>query len=133
MITLSDGTTTLTLNPDLYWSDEFARAPVQQTKEVSLTGAAIIQSAALLNGMPITLQPPDDTSAWTKRPDVEQLRNWAAVAGQTLTLTLRGTARQVVFRHEDSSGALSVTPIRYLRDTDNADESYLCTIRFTEI
>jgi hypothetical protein len=133
MISLSDGTTTLTLNPDLYWADEFARGQVQQTKELSLTGAAIIQSAALTNGLPITLQPPDDASAWTPRAGIEQLRNWAAVAGQELTLTLRSTARQVVFRHEDSNGPLSVTPIRYLRDTDNADEFYLCTIRFTEI
>ena len=32
-LTLADDTTTLTLNPDLYWSDENSWHPVQQTVE----------------------------------------------------------------------------------------------------
>jgi hypothetical protein len=38
-ITLSDGTTTLTLNPDLYWADENDWSPVQQSVETTITGA----------------------------------------------------------------------------------------------
>ena len=130
MITLSDGTTTLELNPDLFWSDELTWNPVRQTDERTVTGALLISSALLIAGRPITLEPEDDSSAWMSRAVVEDLRNWAAVPGQELTLTLRGQGYAVIFRHQD--GGLTARPVAHFNDADGADW-YLCTIRLQEI
>ena len=62
-ITLSDGTTTLALHPDLYWSDEHNWFPVEQTAQRTITGALIVSVATRLAGRPVTLQPEDDRSA----------------------------------------------------------------------
>ena len=130
MITLTDGTTTLTLHPDLFWSDELTWNPVQQTEERTVTGALLISSALLIAGRPITLEPEDDSTAWMSRTVVEGLRNWAAVPGKELTLTLRGQSYAVIFRHQD--GGLTARPVAHFNDADGADW-YLCTIRLMEI
>lgn len=129
MITLSDGITTLTLNPDLFWSDE-DYSPVQQEMEPTITGAIVVQVGVLQAGRPITLEPEDDSSAWMPRSVVEQLRNWAAVPGEELTLTLRGASRTVVFRHQDKG--LEFRPVAHRRDVETTDQ-YLCTLRLMEI
>lgn len=131
-ITLTDDTTSIDLNPDLFWSDELAYSPVQQTVDQSITGASIVQVAAKVDGRPITLQNEDDSSGWMVRAVIEQLRNWAAVPGQELTLTVHGTARQVIFRHQESGGALTVSPVVHFRAMDDTD-NYLATLRFMEI
>ena len=76
-ITLTNLTTsaTLTLNPDLKWTDENNWNPVEQTAERTITGALVVQVGAMVAGRPITLEPEDDESAWMSRADVEQLRN----------------------------------------------------------
>ena len=131
-LTLADGTTTLTLNPDLYWSDENTWHPVQQAVERTITGAQVIQVAAMVNGRPITLEPEDDEAAWMKLSDVTVLRNWAAVPGKTMTLTLRGVARTVIFRHQD--GGFDARPVLQYRDGHELPaDFYLCTIRLMEI
>jgi hypothetical protein len=130
-ITLADNTTTLTLHPDLYWDDEATWQPVEQRVERTITGALIVSVATRQAGRPITLQPEDDRSAWTSRAVVDQLRNWAAVPGQELTLTLRGTARTVIFRHHDGN-AIDATPVVHFNDVDSAD-FYRCTIRLMEV
>ena len=114
MITLSDGTTTLELNPDLRWSDEDNWHPVAQSVERTLTGALDIQVAALQAGRPVTLEPEDNGSAWMPSSSVAQLRNWAAVPGQQLLLTLRNVSRTVLFRHQD--GGLETRPVVHYRD-----------------
>lgn len=129
-ILLSDGTTTVTLDPDLYWSDENNWSPVRQGVAPSITGAPIVQVAAMVNGRPITLEPEDDSSAWMHHTVVAQLRNWAAVPGKTLTLTLRGVARTVIFRHQD--GGFEAVPIVHYRDVVDNDW-YRCTVRLMEI
>jgi hypothetical protein len=130
-ITLFDGTTTVQLNPDLYWNDEATWQPVEQRVERTITGALIVSVATRQSGRPITLQPEDDGSAWVSRAVVDQLRNWAAVPGQELTLTLRGTARTVIFRHHDGN-AIDATPVVHFNDVDSAD-FYRCTIRLMEV
>lgn len=130
MISLSDGTTTVQLNPDLYWSDEHTWHPVEQTVQRTLTGALIVSTAAMLGGRPITLEPVEDDSAWMRLETVTALRNWAAAAGQQLTLTLRGTTRSVIFRHQD--GGLEARPVVHYNDANNAD-FYLCVVRLMEI
>ena len=131
-LTLVDGTTTLTLNPDLYWSDENTWHPVQQAVERTITGAQVIQVAGMTKGRPITLEPIDDEAAWMTLTGVTALRNWAAVPGKTMTLTLRGKAREVIFRHQD--GGFEARPVIQYRDGHELPaDFYLCTIRLMEI
>jgi hypothetical protein len=75
----------------------------------SITGAAIIDVATRVNGRPITLEG-DVNHAWMAYAIVSQLKVWAAIAGKTLTLNLRGTAFSVVFRHHDQP-SVEVTPV----------------------
>lgn len=131
-LTLADGSATLTLNPDLYWSDEHNWHPVEQSVERTITGAQVIQAAARVAGRPITLEPEDDEAAWMTRTQVVALRNWAAVPGKTMTLTLRGEAREVIFRHQD--GGFEARPVIQYRDGHELPaDFYLCTIRLMEI
>lgn len=125
-ITITDGTTPVTLPEDLLWSDEYTWSPVVQAVERSITGALIVNSAALTGGRPITLEPEDDSSAWMSRTSLDILRNWAAVPDKQLTLTLRGQVQTVVVRHQD--GGISARPVVHYSDSDAADQ-YLCTIR----
>lgn len=129
-ITLSDGTTTIDLSPDLMWSDEDNWHPVAQAVSRTITGALDIQASALAKGRPITLEPEDDESAWMKDNVVQQLRNWAAVPLQALILTLRNETRTVLFRHQD--GGLEAKPVAHFRDR-LPEDNYLCVIRLMEI
>lgn len=131
MITLSDGVLTVTVPDDLYWADEYGWHPVAQTVERTITGAQIVSVAARIGGRPITLQPQDERSAWMTRATLEQLRAWAGVPGKQLSLSLRGVARDVVFRHHDGAG-LEATPLLHFSDVDAAD-FYLCTLRLMEL
>lgn len=129
-ITLSDGTTTLVLDPDLYWEDEFSWAAVEQSMTRGLTGRPIIQVALRHYGRPITLRPFDDSSAWMTRADMTQLRAWADVPGQALTLSLHGTPYRVMFRHQD--GAHAAEPVTFYSDA-GAEDWLLVTLRFMTI
>lgn len=130
MITLVYQSTTLQLDPDLYWADENNWSPVEQSTQRTVTGALIVSNSARVGGRPISLQPVDDASAWMQRGTLETLRSWAAVAGREMTLTLRGQARTVVFRHTD--GAIDAEPVFHFSDTD-ASDWYRVTLRFLEI
>lgn len=99
--TLSDGTTTVTLEDDLDWMDEFSWSPIVQTVDLSVTGASLVQVGVRQAGRPITLQG-DERRAWVKFPIVQQLDAWSHIAGKVLTLVIRGVSRQVMFRHHDT-------------------------------
>ena len=128
-ITLELGATSVDLHPDLFWEDENSWHPVEQKVERSITGALIVQAAERLDGKgrPITLRPIDDQSAWMRGEVVSQLRNWAAVPAQVLTLTLRGVTYSVLFRHQDGS-AIEADPVVFFSDADDQD-FYRVTIR----
>lgn len=130
MITLADDTTTVTLHPDLFWSDELNWQPVEQTTQRTITGALIVSVAERVAGRPITLEPQDDSSAWMTRQVVQALRNWAADPGKELVLTLHGATYQVMFRHQD--GGLEARPVVQYNQPANED-FYLCTVRLMEI
>ncbi len=131
-LSLADTSTTVTLNPDLYWSDENNWHPVQQSVERTITGAQIVQVAGMTKGRPITLEPVDDESAWMTLAQVTALRNWAAAPGKTMTLTLRGVERDVIFRHQD--GGFEARPVIQYRDGHElATDFYRCTIRLMEV
>lgn len=126
MTTLSDGTTTLNLSDDLVWTDEFAWRPVAQQVDRSVTGALLIQTAALTAGRPITLAS-DATSGWLTRAQVDQMATWAAIVGRTLTLVLRGTTYSVAF-----SAAFDATPVVQYSDVLSTDH-YTAIVRFITV
>lgn len=130
MITLSDGTTTVELHKDLYWSDENNWHPVEQTKQYTITGALIVMSSERKAGRHVTLEPEDDNSAWMLLGTVVQLRNWAMTPGKQLTLNLRGANRTVLFRHED--GGFEALPIKH-QDSTLVTDYYRCVVRLLEI
>lgn len=127
--TLTDGTQTVTLPETWQWSDE-DWAPIEQSTTRSITGAAIVQIGQRAGGRPITLQPIADDDAGMSHAVLTQLRAWAAVPGQQLVLTLRGTAYTVLLRHED--GAIESRPFRPYEDVQAADP-YLATLRFITV
>ena len=120
--TLSDGTTTIALSDHLQWRDELTWSPVSQQVQTSLTGALIVYAAARTAGRPITL-----SGAWLTRAVLDQCQAWAAVPGQALSLSLRGTAYAVLWRQQD--GAIEATPVIPWVDVDAADY-YRATLRF---
>ena len=102
-----------------------------QSVNRSITGGLIVQPATRVRGRPITLEPEDDSTAWMPRAAVDQLRNWAAVPGKELTLTLRGVTSTVIFRHHDG-GAIEANPILHYSDVEPGDW-YSVTVRLMEI
>lgn len=130
MITLSYGGDVVFLPTDLYWSDEFSWSPVEQEIAYSLTGALLIDTGTRLAGRHITLESLGEDSAWAPRATLEALAAWSAVAGREMVLNLRGTPRNVVFRHQD--GAISAQPVVFYSDPDGAD-GHLASIRLMEI
>lgn len=129
MITITDNTTTVTLPDDILWSDEFAWHPVEQRVDQTITGALIVQAATRQAGRPITLQS-GQNFAWLTRAQLDTLKTWAAVAGKTLTLNIRGVARSVMFRHND--GAIEAEMVMY-HAAPTASDYYVCVVRFLEI
>lgn len=130
-ITLTFSPTTLTLDPDLQWTDEHQWHPVEQTAQRTVTGALIVSTAERVGGRPITLTPNSDDSGWMPRALIDTLRSWAAVPGRQMTLTLRGVSRTVIFRHHDGV-AVEASPVVFYSDEDGSDW-YKATLRFMEI
>lgn len=130
-ITLTAGATTLTLDPDLLWEDEFAWAATEQSVTRGLTGKLIIQAALRQAGRPITLKNEDDASAWMTRADMAQLQAWADTPDLRMTLTLRGTPYLVVFRHHDG-GPFEARMLVHYADPMNTDW-VLATLRFMTV
>ena len=130
--TLTHSATTLTLSDDLRWADEAEWSPVEQTVERTLTGALIVSTADRTNvGRPITLDAPDDSSAWMPRATLDQLMAWAAIPGRQMTLVMRGVTRTVMFRHHEPP-VLQATPVVFFSDIDAADH-YTLTIRLMQV
>lgn len=133
-ITLTDGTTTLELDPDLYWEDEFRWSATAQSMTRSLTGRAIYQVGTRNGGRPITLRPEDDSSAWMTRATLSQLLVWQDIPGLVLTLTLRGTPYTVRFRHgtDESGAAVEARPLIHYADPASTDWVHI-TLRFITV
>lgn len=133
-ITLTAGSTTLGLDPDLHWSDEFEWAAVEQSIQRSLTGALIIHSAAKIKGRPLTLEPPAANAAWMSRATLVQLQIWEADPALTLTLSLRGAAYTVAFRRHDGL-PIEARPVDFVADPLPGEfgDWYLVTLRLIEV
>jgi hypothetical protein len=125
MSTLTDGTLTVELPDALMWSDEFAHQAVQQTVTRGLDGTLILQEGLKQAGRPVTLAAPGE-GGWVTRADVDRLYALSAVAGQVMTLTLRGVPMSVTWRHSDT--ALDASPITPLEDVQ-PDDYWRVTLR----
>lgn len=102
---------TLTLPSGLAWPDEFSGdTPVAQTVARRLDGGLAVYPRAQAGGRSITLVATDDHPL--TRAQGATLAVLAAVPGATyaLSLTDRGIAAQVMFRHHDAP-ALELTPL----------------------
>lgn len=131
MITLSDGETTLELPYDLFWSDE-SWSPVVAETTRGLTGAAITQIGVRQAARPITLQPPPrGRGGWMRQALLTQLLSWRDAPSQELTLTLRGVAYTVRWRHSEPP-ALAWDALRHRADP-HADDWVIPTFRFETV
>lgn len=130
MISISFQATTIDLPADLLWDDEFSWRPVEQRVEPTITGALIVQSATRLAGRPVTLRSGPDF-AWLTRAKLETLLAWADAPGRVMSLTIRGTARDVIFRHQDGR-PIEAEMILY-HASPTADDFYVATIRLQQV
>ena len=135
-ITLANGADVCTLDPDLFWSDEFDWSPVNQSIARSITGSLLIDHTVRVGGRPITLQPADDSSGWLKmtRSVVDKLKAWEADPALTLTLALRGVTRQVIFLR-DGAKPIETKPVIYVADPlpGGFGDHFFVTLRFLEV
>ena len=130
-LTHTASATSATLPDELNWTDEYTWSPVVQSKSYTTTGALLIEESVKQSGRPHTLEGSEDRT-WCTRALVDQLHAWAATPGIVLTLTLRGTARQVTFDHE--KGALQGLPVLFFEDGAIAgDDWYVPTLRLIQL
>lgn len=135
--TLSDGVTTITLPDDMVWEDEHDYHPVEQAVDYTLTGAILVHTAIKQAGRPITLVGEEDHS-WVTRATVDALKAYADVAPDPETgdgvyqLTLRGTTRDVVFRHHDGEPMKS-SIILYKGKAPVSSDWYQIKLKFMEV
>lgn len=125
---------TVTLPPDLQWADELSWIALGASVRVSLTGAELVQAAALQAGRPITLQGGTDF-AWIDYATTQALLALAAVPAATYTLTLAdGRAFAVRFRIEDTPVEAAPVLHRVTPDTGKRDAlQYIPIIRLKTV
>lgn len=123
----------VTLPNDMYWVDEHKWTAAVSKPTYSLTGALIIETAAKLQGRPITLDPKDDM-AWMSRADVSTLLGWASTPKRRFKLELEypndTRVFYVAFRHEVT--ALEAMPVKDFPQ-HAVDDWFKVTLRFVEV
>lgn len=133
-ITLSVDAISVELPADLYWSDELTWHPVAQSVTRTVTGALVIQTQATAGdaGRPITLEPPVSGASWISRDSLDQLKAWAGIPGQVMTLQLRGIERSVMWRLQDGGDVLAPRPVMPQAGVE-PDDAYTATFKLMEI
>lgn len=131
-ITLAASGTTISLNPDLYWEDEFTWVALEQAISRSVSGALLVQQAARPFGRPITLRNPRSDEGAITRAQLAQLQAWGATPDLALTLTLRGVVHKVIFRHEGDSSPIDAQPLAYNHNSAATDRVF-ATLRFLTV
>lgn len=123
---------TVTLPDSLQWLDEYAWSPAAQSTERTLSGALLVQAAALLYGRPITLAGGPD-GGWITRATADALAALAATPGQVMTLTgLPNTAPQsVIFDRSQGPAFEAQMVMRYAYP--DAGTWYTCTLRLLTV
>lgn len=120
----------VSLPADLQWVDEFGWNPVAQTTERSLTGALLVQEAALSYGRPIIFQG-GDNGAWIKRSDLVALKAKADQVGLVMALDYHGTEHSVIF--DRTAQPLSATEVLRLSNPDTEHLYNNLTIRLLTV
>jgi hypothetical protein len=129
------------LPEDIQWADEFTAWKVGQVIRPTLTGALVVQEAALQAGRPITLQGFDDGGNRYVAPltlaTLNALRALEETAGgsdMTLILPAAGdTTRSFTVRFRRTDGpAIEARPLKYQVPAENADR-FLATIRLIQV
>lgn len=128
-ITLIAGASVIELQEDLFWEDE-DWSPVTQAVDMSARGRPLVHVGVSQAGRPITLRPWSESDGWMTRAVLAQLMALAAVPGQRMTLTIRGTPFLVIFRHQDR--AIETAPVVYYSDPVGAD-NVRATLRFMTV
>jgi len=126
-ITLSDGTSTIDLPPELQWKDEFDWSSVEHSTDYSLTGNLVVQEGVKQDGRPITLYGGEE-GAWSDREQVQVLMLMSSVPNKVMTLTLWGRTFNVMFRRP----ALEAKPLFRKADPALSDQ-YALTINLMEV
>lgn len=120
----------ITLPDDLWWADEIAWSPVEQSAEYSLQGSLVVEEAVKLAGRPITLAG-HERRAWVRRSTVLALMALAATPGKEMVLTLDDRTFNVIFRRGEGPPieAESLT----LMSAPDDNDWYTLTLRLMEI
>ena len=126
---------------DIQWADEFTAWKVGQIIRPTLTGALVIQEAALQAGRPITLRGFDDGGMRFVAPislatlnALRALEETAGAAAMTLLLPAAGdTTRSFSVRFRRTDGAaIEAAPIKYQVPAE-AGDWFLATIRLIQV
>ena len=117
----------ITLPPDLLWTDEYQYTPVKQSINTAVDGSLVIEAAAALTGRPITLQGGDDY-AWCSKATLELLRLKQAQPGLVMTLTLLSVAHNVIFMQP----GITAKPVLDYSNPE-ATDWYAVTLKFLEV
>jgi hypothetical protein len=126
---LTDGTTTINLPNDIIWVDELSWSSVEQSADYSLTGALVIESWQRQAGRKITLKSPAD-QAVLPRSTINILRTWWNTPEKTMSLTIRGVTRTVVFNY---GGVFEPDVIGFWCDPIPDSALYFVTIPLMEL
>jgi len=122
------------LPDDLLWEDEFNWVEVESTASRTLSGELILDFRQKVAGRTITLVPPDSEMGWIKRSTLEILKQWSAIKGLEMTLTLEypNDVRSflVMFRHYDT--AIEAKPVLGFPSHDE-ENWFNVTSRFIEV
>lgn len=132
-IILTSGGTAIDLPPDLIWVDELTTSKVAQRSKRSAFGTLIVSAMQLKGGQRITLQG-EGGSAWIERGVLKQIKQWANVPGQRLSLDIRGETFTVVFDHGDADETRALGMQSVIDFSDKRDDDYYCSLvlRFLE-
>lgn len=131
----------IALPDDIQWVDEYTAWKVGQIVRTTLTGALVVQEAAMQAGRPITLQGFEEGSNNFIAPitlaQLDALRALEEVpggGGMTLILPAAGdTTRSFSVRFRRTDGpAIEARPIKYQVPAESADW-FLVTIRLIQV
>lgn len=129
---LNDGTTTIELNDDLRWIDEFGFSPITQNIERTISGAQVIQEGFLIKGRPITLS--GGVGVWMPKSVLNQLYDMAMQPNVTATLTMAdGRVFKVTFNRNGTESPIRGEPVH--RQTIESDATMYenITLKLMEI
>ena len=99
---------TITLDNDPILEGLSSRQDVYATRYEAIDGTEVVVERARVAGYPLTLKM-TLTTGWLKKSTIDSIRA-IAVVGAEVDLVYQGTTYRVRFRHEESGGAIVVSP-----------------------